>query len=64
MKIYNGMSWHEFLRGSLREYRDVHPTTTLTDWEILTELMEHLVDAGLVRKSTGKYVVGRIGYVQ
>lgn len=61
MKVHHGMTWRALLNTSLAEYKQTHPDTTLTDWEILESLMEHLAESGLVRKNAdGKYIVGPI----
>ena len=45
----------------LADYRQKRPEDKRPDKEILTEMMDHFVKTGLIKKDkSGKYLVGRI----
>ncbi len=62
MKVYEGMSWREFLESALCEYKTAHPDTPMTDRKILESIMDHLAESGIAKRKGGQYVVpSRIG---
>jgi hypothetical protein len=53
--------WCAALSVMLADYRQKRPEDKRPDKEILTEMMDHFVKTGLIKKDkSGKYLVGRI----
>lgn len=57
-----GQQWKVFLSSLLTEYKAECPDDTRSDKEILTDLMEYWTQEGLIKKSGGKYILGKLTY--
>ncbi|HBR16827.1 MAG TPA: hypothetical protein DD725_04345 [Deltaproteobacteria bacterium] len=50
--------WRRMLRAMFRAYRQKEPEDKRSDWELLTSLMNHFYESGLIRKSKdGRFIL-------
>ncbi len=52
--------WESMLKHMLEDYRSKNPDDKRGDRELLDSLMDQFTKKGLIRKESGKYVIGDI----